>query len=96
MQNQNEAVKAQDVPNKVREFSDAEIKARLKNNSKGDLIKIIVNLSKVVDTLKDEIKDLKHFKDTKLGLFATDSKEVIDGLDEDVKAYFWEITDGKK
>ena len=50
----NEQVKADDVPEKIKEFSDAEIKQRLKNNSKGDLIKIIINLSKKIDELKAE------------------------------------------
>jgi len=44
-----------DVLNERKEFNDAEIKQRLKNRSKGDLIKIIINLSEKIDELKNAI-----------------------------------------
>jgi len=52
---------ADDVSIETKEFSDTEIKKRLKNRSKGDLIKIIINLAKRVDELKAEkgVKDGK-------------------------------------
>ena len=56
----NEKVKADDVQEKIKEFSDAEIKQRLKSNSKGDLIKIIINLSKKIDELKAEKNETKE------------------------------------
>jgi hypothetical protein len=43
-----------------KEFSEAEIKQRLKNNSKGDLIKIIINLSKRIDEQKAHTNEIKN------------------------------------
>ena len=87
----NEQVKADDVPEKIKEFSDTEIKQRLKGNSKGDLIKIIVNLSKKIDELKEDNSKLTHFKDTQTGAFATDNMKIFNELSDDVKGEFWRI-----
>lgn len=41
--------KPEETQEHQRTFSDAEVKKRLKANSKGDLINIVINLSKRVD-----------------------------------------------
>jgi hypothetical protein len=40
-------------------FSEAEIKKRLKNKSKSELVQVIIYLSKKIDDLKDELENGK-------------------------------------
>ena len=87
-QNVQEQKPTQNEQTETQKFTDAEIKRRLKNGSKGDLIKIIKNLALRIDAhiahnesvrdMVDEINSDGGFKDYSI------YTNLMDKVDEDV------------